>query len=90
MPLTRGVGEQVHGPTKEEVAGGTKRSSERAITNSLPKLVHDLLGDTGAFQVLLGWVEFGQATLRTSLGDEDLVKGHMASGSVMLGMTDAP
>lgn len=88
--LARRVGDDIHGPADDQVAGSAESGRDRTVANGFPELLHELLRDRGAFQILLRSIELGQTELRTGLGNEDLVLSHVSSGSVVLGMTDTP
>lgn len=73
-----------------QVAGETKGSAERAVSESLPQLIHDVLGDTATVETLLRGVERGQTHLGASLGNKDLVLRHMCRRCMVFSMSDAP
>lgn len=47
--LARRVGDEVHGPTNEQVAEKAESSRDRTVANGLPELLHDFLRDRRAF-----------------------------------------
>ena len=71
---------------KSAIRGG----ADGRISESLPHLFHDLVGNVDAEWVILGKINRRQAQLGTRLGDKDLVLTHMGSASVMLCVAYAP
>jgi len=88
--LTVRVEDQVGRPTAQQVARRSEASANGGVSQSIPKLVHNLLADGSTLEILVGRIKGGEADVRTSLGDEDLILGQMSGGSVVFAMCDTP
>jgi len=101
--LSRGVLDQVQGPSEKLVNNHVDELSKRSISDSLSELGLSGNGNAGMsmgklnglkhsldtldFLVLL---DGGVAQLRSSSGNKDLVSGQVAGGSVVLTVRDSP
>ena len=73
-----------------QIARRSEASANRGVAEGVPKLVHDLLADGGTLEILVGRIEWREADVRTSLGNEDLVLGQVGGGSVVFAVRDTP
>ena len=73
-----------------QIARRSEASANGGVSQSIPKLIHNLLADGSTMEILVGRVKGREADVRTSLGDEDLVLGQMSGGSVVFAMCDTP
>lgn len=67
-----------------QVGHESDRRTKGRVAKSLPEFLLDLFGDSSSMEILAFGVEGLETNFRASGGYENLVLGHMRSGSVVL------
>jgi hypothetical protein len=90
IPLSTGVGGNVHLPTDKEIGRDSDTCTDGRVAKGFPEFLLHVVRNARAVDILLRWVERGKSYLRASLGHPNLIELHMASRGVVLGMGNAP